>query len=129
MTLQNCTPNMMVEDVDRTVAFYREVLGFEVVMTVPDEGPFDWAMVRRDGVELMFQSRASLAAEYPELEARTAGGALTLYLDVKDAAGLYERLRDRVAVVKESHTTFYGKREFAIRDTDGFILTFAEDAP
>jgi len=67
--LKKLTPNLMVEDVRRTIGFYRDVLGFEPLSTVPEEGQVDWAMMRRDGVEIMCQARSSLAAELPAFTA------------------------------------------------------------
>ena len=125
-TIQKLTPNMMVDDVNATVEFYRSVLGFDLVVAVPDSGRLDWALVQRDDVEMMFQARQSLIEEMPLFQDRPAGGALTFYLDVEGVEGLYERLRARVRVVKDLHETFYGTREFAIEDCNGFILTFAE---
>ena len=34
------TPNLVVKDVARSLAFYRDVLGFTVAMSVPDAEPF-----------------------------------------------------------------------------------------
>ena len=39
MTLTDVTPNLIVADVDRSTAFYRDVLGFSVVSTVPEAPP------------------------------------------------------------------------------------------
>lgn len=126
MTLQKLTPNMMVEDVNQTVDFYRDMLGFKLVMTVPERGRFDWALVQRDGVEIMFQTRASLSRDVPLLQDRLLGGALTFYLDVQGVEALYEQIRNRVEIIQDLHTTFYSTREFAVQDCNGFILTFAE---
>lgn len=126
MTLNKLTPNMMVEDVNATVAFYRDVLGFNLVMTVPDSGRFDWALVKRDEVEVMFQARASLSEELPLFDGQPIGGVLTFYIDMEGVDELYETLRPRVTVVKDLDATFYGTREFSIQDCNGFILTFAE---
>ena len=126
MTLNTLTPNMMVEDVNATVDFYRDVLGFNLVMTVPDSGRFDWALVKRDEVEVMFQTRASLSDELPLFEGQPIGGALTLYINMEGVEDLYRALQPRVDVVKDLSATFYGTREFSIRDCNGFILTFAE---
>ncbi len=41
------TPNLIVSDVDRSVAFYRDVLGFTVAMHVPDQSPYVFAGVRK----------------------------------------------------------------------------------
>lgn len=126
MTFNKLTPNMMVEDVNETVAFYRSVLGFDLVMTVPDSGRLDWALVQRNDVEMMFQARRSLAEDLPTFQDRPVGGALTFYLDVEGVEGLYERLRPHVTILQDLHETFYGTREFTIEDCNGFLLTFAE---
>jgi len=53
--MKSLTPNLMVADVNETIAFYRDVLGFKLIQTVPDEGDFVWASVQYRDVELMFQ--------------------------------------------------------------------------
>ncbi len=42
-----------------------------------------------------------------------------------DVKGLYAELKDKVTIIKDMQTTFYGKQEFYIRDCNGYILTFA----
>jgi quercetin dioxygenase-like cupin family protein len=73
--LKKLTPNLMVEDVRQTLAFYQDILGFEVVMTLPEKAPFAFAIVRRGGVELMFQSRQSLSENVPALTGSPKGGS------------------------------------------------------
>lgn len=52
-----------------------------------------------------------------------------LYLDVDNVDELYERLKDGVEVVKGLHDTFYGMREFIIRDLNRFWITFGQHTP
>lgn len=118
----------MVKSVNDTVSFYQEILGFELVMSVPQEGAFDWAMVQRDGVSLMFQEKESIIAEYPILQGTPMGGGLTFYIKVRDVKGLYNKVKDHVNIVLDLHKTMYGAEEFAIQDINGFVLTFANDA-
>ena len=124
--LKKLTPNLMVEDVARTLVFYRETLGFEVLTTLPEQEPFAFAMVKRDGVELMFQSRASLSENVPALSGAPIGSSQTFYIEVTGIQDLYERLRDRVEIVVDFHDTFYGTQEFYFRDINGYILSFSE---
>lgn len=124
--LNKLTPNLMVEDVNQTLEFYRQVLGFEVLATVPEQGVFDWAMVKEGDVELMFQTRESLTQEIPAFAGATIGGSLTFYTDVVDIQNLYDRLRDKVEVVEELHTTFYQRKEFSCRDCNGYFLAFSQ---
>lgn len=126
--LKKLTPNLMAEDVNRTIQFYKDTLGFELLVSVPAEGQFDWAMMKRDGVEIMFQSRASLGGEVPVLLQKTIGGSLTFYMDIEGIEELYAALNGKVIIAQEMHTAFYGAQEFAIQDINGYILTFAETA-
>ncbi len=130
------TANLVVGNVDETIDFYEQTLGFQLVMAVPENSrqivtareadvPLDFAILRRDDVELMIQSRKSLAAELPASGSQAAGVPFTLYIQVTDAGELFNSLRGKVTVVKDLHTTFYGAREFWIRDLDGQVLTFA----
>ena len=124
--LKKLTPNLMVEDVAQTLAFYRETLGFEVLTTLPEQEPFDFAIVHRDGVELMFQSRLSLSDNVPALNGSPIGASQTFYIEVTGVRDLYESLRDKVEIVVDFHTTFYGTQEFYFRDLNGYILSFSE---
>jgi len=129
------TTNMMVEDVSRTVDFYSDVLGFEFVMGVPENSQevvttrqkgqaLGFAITKCDNIEMMFQARRSLTEEVPEFSNMGIGGSLTFYIEVEDVKGLYAKLKDKVTIVKDMRTTFYGKQEFYIRDCNGYILTF-----
>ncbi len=55
-TIHSLTPNLMVNDVAYTIKFYKEKLGFELAQTVPEEAPFVWAMMKKEGMEIMFQT-------------------------------------------------------------------------
>jgi lactoylglutathione lyase len=133
---EKITTNIMVDSVNETLDFYEAILGFKLALAVSENSgeivtvrsanaPLGFAILRHDDVELMFQSRASLSRELPELADRPAGGAFTLYIQVTNVAELYESIRNKVATVKDLHTTFYGAREFYVRDGHGCVLTFA----
>ena len=49
-----------------------------------------------------------------------------MYIDVEDVKSLFESVKDKVEIVQDMHTTFYGSREFAIKDCSGYILAFSE---
>jgi len=123
--MESLTPNIFVEDINETIAFYK-LLGFTVVMTVPEEGNYDWAMMANEGVTLMFQTFASLGEELPDVS-RTDGGSLLLYIKLKNIRSFFEEIKDKVTVLKGIEKTFYGATEFSIKDCNDYVLTFAED--
>lgn len=125
--LKKLTPNLMVEDVQQTISFYQDVLGFEVLTTVPGEADrLNFAIVRRDDVELMFQSRESLTAEISALVGMPIAASQTFYIEVSGIRELYGQLKERVEIVSDMHSTFYGTEEFYFRDCNGYILSFSE---
>ena len=126
MAIKKLTPNLMVEDVNATVEFYRDVLGFDLLVTVPDSGTFDWAMMKCGEAEIMFQARGSLIEELPAFEGAEIGGSLTLYFEVEDVESFHERIKDKVSVIQEMETKFYGMREFYIRDCNGYTLALSQ---
>lgn len=126
MKLSSLTPNIMVDDMKQSVAFYRDILGFKMLMSVPEEAPYDWCLLQMDDVEMMLQSRSSLGEEIPELNADSTGGTLLFYIRMDGLADYYKRIKDHVRIVRPPETTFYGRREFSIADNSGFVLTFSE---
>jgi uncharacterized glyoxalase superfamily protein PhnB len=124
--LKKLTPNLMVEDVEKTIRFYGDVLGFETLTTVPGQDEIGFAIVSRDGVELMFQSRKSLSENVPALTGCQIGASQTLYIEVSDIERLYSQLKGQVKIVVDLHTTFYGTKEFYFRDINDYILSFSE---
>jgi uncharacterized glyoxalase superfamily protein PhnB len=128
MAFKSLAPNLMVEDVTATVAFYRDVLGFTVGDTAMDEGALVWATVSADAVSVMFQARRSLEQELPQLKGQPISASQTLYIGVDDADALYQRVRSTAQVIKAPQTTSYGAREFYIQDPSGYILGFSSAA-
>ena len=128
MNLKTLTPNLIVEDVNRTILYYQNTLGFETILTVPDSGVFDFAMLKLDGVTIMFQSMKGFVDALPEYKGQKAGGTLFLYFEVENLDKIYEKVKSANAdLVVDINTTFYGTREFTMKDCDGYLLIFAED--
>lgn len=130
------TTNIIVEDVGRTLDFYEAVLGFGLVMAVPEDSqqvvttrpahtPLAFAIVRQGNAELMFQSQRSLSRESDAAAGHTMVGNISLYIEVDDVRDLYRRLRDKATIHKDLHTTFYGMEEFYLCDCNGYVLGFA----
>ena len=120
------TPNLLVASVERSLAFYVDVLGFERGLTVPDESPFVFASVTSGAIEIFFNDAASAVKEYPGFDGKPIGATGTLFIEVEGVDALHDRLKPRVPIVMPIVTQFYGMREFAFEDPDGYVITFAE---
>lgn len=122
--MDSISPDTFVNDMSETVKFYQSI-GFETIMTVPEEGDFVWVMMSRGNVSFMFQTFESLGSELPEIS-REDGGSLLLYIQLTDVQTFYDQIKDKANIVKDLEETFYGATEFAIRDLNNYVLTFAE---
>ena len=128
--LNTLTPNLVVSNVERSIAFYRDVLGFTVTATVPDSFPLVFASLRHGAVEVFLNAPEAASAEYPLFSNRPIGGTLTLFIGVSDIVAAYDALKDRVKIVMPFEKKWYGVTEFAFEDPDGYVITFAQpDAP
>lgn len=132
MKFSDVTPNLIVANVERSLAFYRDVLGFSLVTTVPGAAPFAFAWLRRDGVSVFLNSVEAVREDNPELASRPIGGTATLYigLDADSATSgvdaMFAAIGSRARVVMEPKDQFYGSREFGIEDPDGYVVFFAQ---
>lgn len=122
--MESLSPNIFVDDMTQTTEFYK-LLGFQIIMSVPEEGDFVWVMMKKGDVTFMFQTFESLGEELPQIN-RQNGGSLLFYIKVKDINTYFENLKDHVTIIKGLEKTFYGATEFSILDNNGYVLTFAE---
>lgn len=123
--MDSIAPNIFVKDMNETIKFYKQ-LGFTVSMSVPEEGDFVWAMMTCGNVNFMFQTFESLGAELPAIS-RKDGGSLLFYIRIKEIRAFYDKVKDKVNILKGLEKTFYDATEFSIQDNNDYVLTFAED--
>lgn len=117
----NLTPMIHVPDVRATVDWYKQ-MGFTVTDTYGDGGDgLSFAILAFGGSQVMFNSGGNSSAQRRR--------EVDLYLNVGHVDELHERLRDSVDIIEDLHDTFYGMREFIIRDLNGFWITFGQDIP
>src|ERR1700756_2369200 len=91
------TPLIQVFDMPASVAFYRDVLGFEVAMQSQPGPRFGWALLRGGGAELMLNTLYE-ADDRPtrlDSERREAHGDVGLYFHCADLDQAYEYLRSK----------------------------------
>lgn len=137
MLAKKLTPNFEVSDIRETVLFYEQNLGFQLIMAVTEDqsgidqtlsegSVYVYAMVQKDDVELMFQRTDSFKTDVSLAEGLTIGASVSFYMDIEGIADFYQSLKDKNLTLTELKTTWYGMREFYLKDNNGYILGFAE---
>ena len=111
-------PMIHVPDVRATVDWYQNI-GFKVIDTYGNEGEgLSFAILSFGSGEVMFSQGGQ-----PSTRDRRE---VDLYVYSDDVDDLYGRLKEQVEVVQSPHDTFYGMREFIIRDLNRFWITFGQ---
>ena len=108
-----------VPDVDATAQWYTSI-GFEIlnVNRECETGTIDWALLRLGESQIMLNSGGQSSSAFRR--------EFDLYTHVEDVEGLRSRLDGKAEVIEDLHDTFYGMREFIIRDCNGFWITFGQ---
>lgn len=125
--MKKLSPVIVVDAVEPCLPFWRDRLGFEVTATVPHEETVGFAILSKGGVEVMYQSRASVEADIPVLADELAGQRTALFIEV-DGRAVIDELEgtfDDAEVVVPRRQTFYGMDEIFVRATCGTVVGFA----
>ena len=124
--LKQLTPVMIVDRVEPCLSFWADRLGFTVENQVPGpDGALVFASARKDGIEVMYQTKASVIAEDPKAAADLNGRSMVLFITVASMDEL-EKAMAGAPVVKPRHQTFYGSTELYVREPGGAVIGFAQ---
>jgi catechol 2,3-dioxygenase-like lactoylglutathione lyase family enzyme len=116
------SPSFIVSDVDQTITFYSDKLGFETRFRAPDENAF-FAIIGRDGAQIFIKSERDISPvpnsrRHPHLR-------LDAFVYAPDPDALAAEFAEHGATfsapLKDTHD---GLRGFEISDPDGYVLFF-----
>ena len=125
-TTSAISPCFIVSNVDQTIAFYRDKLGFETRLREPERDPF-FAIIGRDGAQIFIKSEKDVAPVPNCKRHRHLRLDAFVYAPNPDAlaAEFADRFVDGGAAfsvpLKDTHD---GLRGFEISDPDGYVLFF-----
>ena len=124
--LKQLTPVLIVDAVEPCIKFWTDRLGFEVTNQVPGpDGKLIFASVQKAGIEIMYQTRASVISEQPGSAGELMGHSVALFITVGDLDTVVKAL-EGAPVVKPRHETFYGSTEIYVREPGGNTVGFAQ---
>ena len=118
-------PELLVENMPKTIQFYEDVLGFKTEIAFPEKKPVFVQMVR-DNVRIMLYVRSEFENEIPLLKGMNMGGSVLLYIKVDKLEPFYQKIKETVTIVQTLHKTSYGMLECTIEDCNGYLIAFSE---
>jgi uncharacterized glyoxalase superfamily protein PhnB len=118
------TPILIVDEIEPSLKFWVDQLGFEKTVEVPEGDKLGFVMLQKDGTEVMLQSRESVKKDAAGASAAVLEVGSSLYIEVDDFADTLKRVKNAEVLVPE-RVTFYGMREIFVREPGRHVVGFA----
>lgn len=124
--INGMTPLIEVFNMPRALAFYRGLLGFEVVSDSGSGDDSSWVWLRLNGCDLMLndQYEPSRVPPAPPAERVRWHHDTCLYFGCEDLDGAYEYLRSNGIELEPPKVAPYGMKQLYLTDPDGYNICF-----
>jgi uncharacterized glyoxalase superfamily protein PhnB len=123
--IKKITPILFAEELETCIQFWAERLGFQKTVEVPEGNKTAFAILEKNGLELMYQTFASVDKDDATIGAAVRKGPSILYIEVADLEAALVATQG-AEMVMQVRTTFYQSKEFGIKDPAGHYLIFAQ---
>ncbi|MCR8556691.1 VOC family protein [Mucilaginibacter sp. BJC16-A38] len=124
--IEGMAPLLQVYDMPISIHFYRDVLGFKVVMSSGEGDDVDWILMRLGDIELMLNTayEREFRPLHPEAERISVHRDTTLYFGCPDTDELYNHMINNELNVNKPEITRYNWKALTFEDPDGYLLCF-----
>ena len=123
-SVKKITAVLYVEEIDPCLDLWVNRLGFAKTAEVPEGNKLGFVILAKDGAEVMYQSRVSVAKDVPAFAGR-ASGQTNLYAEVSDLAAI-ERALKGVNLALPKRQTSYGATKIGVQDAAGNVIMLAQ---
>jgi uncharacterized glyoxalase superfamily protein PhnB len=125
VTVKKITPILFAQEVEPCIRFWTEWLGFQKTVEVPEGDKIGFVILERDGLELMYQSYASVEKDSAATAELARKGPTFLYIEVNDLNQALAATQG-AEIAMPQRSTFYGSKEFGVKDPAGHWIIFAQ---
>jgi catechol 2,3-dioxygenase-like lactoylglutathione lyase family enzyme len=115
-------PLLLVRDIERSVEFYRDRLGFKLAGQAEAQGKMFWCRLERGGASLMLQQ-----AESEDGPAEGRGRGVAFYFICDDADAMHADLSSRGLQLDPPKVAYYGMKQLFVPEPDGYSLCFESE--
>ncbi len=124
LRLSAVMPALTVNDIEKSVAFYRDTLGFFVAEEHRQDGKMAGAVLRAGAVQLLLSQD-----DFAKGHDRKKGVGIRLYCTTRqELDDLAKAIKSRGAeLVQEPQDQPWGARDFSLVDPDGFALSISTE--
>ena len=112
-------PLLFVSDIQRSISFYCERLGFTLEGEAKSQGRIFWCRLSRQGCSIMLQQEEEEDRPFDQ-----RGKGIVFYFVCKDADVIYQEFTERGLSLRPPTTAYYGMRQIHVAEPDGYNLCF-----
>ena len=123
--VKKITAILFTEELEPCIRFWTDRLGFQKTVEVPEGDKIGFAILEKNGVELMYQSFASVDKGNEITGKAARKGPSFIYVEVTDVSAIHEAATG-AEIVMPMRTTFYNAEEFGVKDPAGHYIIFAQ---
>lgn len=124
MQIKSITLELMVYNVDNTVSFYQQVLGFQLIAMEDDENLPYWCLMQKGSFLLSLKRADRLKSEMEYFSEMDIGSSTALVFQVDDLEAYYEEVQKACQLLNHPHLTPCGNTQFSMKDNNGYVITF-----
>jgi len=129
MKLKSLIPMLNVSNIDKSLSFYEEALGFQVISDPKAVDEWRWATIRSGDTKLMLsETETDVGLQIGIDPQENTKWPAIFYFYPEDVCQLHLHVKNCGYLPTPVMNTFYGMKEFSIQDPDGHMLSFGEDA-
>ena len=112
-------PLLFVRDIQRSLRFYTEQLGFEVVGRAEAKGSLYWCRLKREGASFMLQQH-----DAPERFQSLPAPSVVFYFVCDDVDAVFTELSGKGLTLTRPTEAYYGMKQLPVPDPDGYDVIF-----
>jgi len=118
-------PMIYVSDIEASIKFYTEILDFEVVEYYPDDDIPTWVAIQI-GDQRLAMGNTFKNINHIYHPNGINGSGVHFYIIVDNIEEVYQKLKSSVSIIDKLEKKPWGNTEFAIKDPDGYLISFSD---
>jgi catechol 2,3-dioxygenase-like lactoylglutathione lyase family enzyme len=124
--VKQAVPFFWVADMEASIKFYINGLGFELKNKWEPNGTIEWCWLQLGDASIMLQEHMKTGAHVDVFHESKKGVGVSVYFICRDAIGLYNEFKSKALDVSEP-TVENGLWVVRVTDPDGFNLFFESE--
>lgn len=123
--VKKITVLLFAQELEPSIEFWTKKMGFQKTVEVPEGDKIGFVILVKDNMELMYQSFSSVEKDNAAAGEAARKGPSFLYIEVADIDSTFATTKG-AEITMPMRTTFYGAKEFGIKDPAGHYFIFAQ---